>query len=155
MKERVLNRLLRRRAVRENGSLIGRWMLRTANPFKNCEISSDGSLVVFWTDRELTLFTSLSLTNGDVEARPQDQWSLEREDSNWFWKNIRLTNRYLLASTSGGTFQVKGPQYSSWQDPLANVVWAEVLCFRFEEGRIGGCQLCPSEAILLKTTRDS
>jgi serine/threonine protein kinase len=155
MKERVLNRLLRRRAVRENGRLIGRWMLRTANPFKNCEISSDGSLVVFWTDRELTLFTSLSLTNGDVEARPQDQWSLEREDSNWFWKNIRLTNRYLLASTSGGTFQVKGPQYSSWQDPLANVVWAEVLCFRFEEGRIGGCQLCPSEAILLKTTRDS
>jgi hypothetical protein len=79
MKERVLNRLLRRRAVRENGRLIGRWMLRTANPFKNCEISSDGSLVVFWTDRELTLFTSLSLTNGDVEARPQDQWSLERE----------------------------------------------------------------------------
>ncbi|KAJ5370257.1 uncharacterized protein N7496_006349 [Penicillium cataractarum] len=105
IKQRILGRFLKRRAIPEDGGHIRRWTLKTAHPFKNCEISSDGSLVVFWTDTELTLFTSLSVSSGDGEAHPQAEWSLENEDSNWFWKNVRLTNRFLLASTSGGTFR--------------------------------------------------
>jgi serine/threonine protein kinase len=106
IKQMLLSGLPPRRAIPEPGRYIGRWTLKTANPFKNCEISSDGSLVLFWTDTELTLFTSVSLSTEDVEAKPQGQWSLESENSNWIWKNIRLTDRYLIASTSGGTFQV-------------------------------------------------
>lgn len=152
--ERLRRRLTGHRVPPENGRHIGRWTLRTDKSFKNCEISSDGSLVVYWSDTDLTLFTSVSLSDGNVEARQQAQWSLGDEEgqSNWIWKNIKLTNRHLLASTSGGTFQVRSSQSPSWESSMANVERFEVLCLRLEKKHSGGCQLCSSEAVLTTTT---
>lgn len=88
----------------KNERQIGRWFVEANEPFKNCEISSDGSVVVFWSDTKLTLFTSSSLTSGKIEAKPQAEWFLESPSR--ILKNVRLTDRYLLASASGGTFRV-------------------------------------------------
>jgi serine/threonine protein kinase len=104
--ERVLNRLKRREVPLDSDKRTGKWSLKTNEPFKNCEISSDGSLVVFWSDRKVTLFTSLSLSSNTSDAKPQAEWSLERP--NCILNSIRLTNHYLLATTSESTFRVSG-----------------------------------------------
>ncbi|KAJ5980172.1 hypothetical protein N7481_007470 [Penicillium waksmanii] len=101
--ERVVGRLRGRREPIDSDKRTGKWSLKTNEPFKNCEISSDGSLVVFWSDRKLTLFTSLSLSSSTSDAKPQAEWSLEQP--NCILNSIRLTSHHLLATTSGGTFR--------------------------------------------------
>lgn len=90
---------------------VRKWFLKATKDFKDCAISGDGSLVVFWTDTELTLFTSLSLPRKGTEAKPQDEWPQDKRELSGFWKRVCLTNHHLLACTSADKFQVRKVQF--------------------------------------------
>jgi serine/threonine protein kinase len=136
--EKALSRLRGRKLPSDNDRRIVKWSLRTNEPFKNCEISNDGSLVVFWSDRKLTLFTSLSLSSSTSDAIPQAEWSLESlMRPNCILNSVRLTNRYLLATTSGGTFRVcDSPLYFSYfMDHLSNLIRSKCDVFSLKKGQ--------------------
>lgn len=90
---------------------VRKWSVKVTKDFKDCTISGDGSLVVFWTDTELTLFTSLSLPREGCEAKPQDEWPPDNRELSGFWKRVCLTNHHLLACTSADKFQVRNFQF--------------------------------------------
>jgi serine/threonine protein kinase len=82
------------------------WLLHAPEAFKGCEISADESVVAFWTDTKISLYTSQSLGPADSGlVRPAAECSIQIPECRW--KSISLTRNYLVASTSGGTFQVR------------------------------------------------
>ncbi|KAJ5867576.1 hypothetical protein N7534_002129 [Penicillium rubens] len=46
---------------------VERWYLREPEPFKGCEISPDGTVIAFWTDTKISLYTSQSLEQEEVD----------------------------------------------------------------------------------------
>ncbi|KAJ5155265.1 hypothetical protein N7492_008068 [Penicillium capsulatum] len=86
------------------GCHIEKWLLGSKDSFKGCEISSDGTVAVFWTDKKISLFTSQSLSSdGNDVAQPADEFIIS--ETNCVLKSIVLTDKCLVASTSGGKFQ--------------------------------------------------
>ncbi|KAK0630326.1 hypothetical protein B0T17DRAFT_636267 [Bombardia bombarda] len=80
------------------------WYLAASESFKGCEISPDGSLVAYWTDVKISLYTSQSLTSREgYIATPASEKVLDAP--NCIWKSITLTKKYLIASTTGASFQ--------------------------------------------------
>ncbi|CAI0645367.1 unnamed protein product [Colletotrichum noveboracense] len=70
---------------------------------KSCKISPNGTMLVYWSDYRLILFTSLSAPPESEETlKPAGKFSLG--GSACFWKAVALTERYLIATTTGGTF---------------------------------------------------
>ncbi|KAF0320827.1 ankyrin repeat protein [Colletotrichum asianum] len=70
---------------------------------KGCKISPNGTILVYWSDYRLILFTSLSAPPNDEETLiPAGEFPLG--GSAFFWKAVALTERYLIATTTGGTF---------------------------------------------------
>ncbi|KAL4959995.1 kinase-like domain-containing protein [Aspergillus stella-maris] len=67
---------------------VERWCLSESQPFKGSQISPDCSFVTYWTDRTILLYSSHTL-----------------EKENCFWNSVRLTEKYLVASTTSTTFQ--------------------------------------------------
>lgn len=62
-------------------------------------------MLVYWSDYRLILFTSLSAPPESEETlKPAGKFSLG--GSACFWKAVALTERYLIATTTGGTFNV-------------------------------------------------
>ena len=85
---------------------VERWYLGAPESFKGCEISPDGTVIAFWTDTKISVYTSQSLEQERVEVVcPAAEYSIQIPECRW--KSISLTRRYLIASTSGGTFQVR------------------------------------------------
>ncbi|CAP98908.1 Pc22g16200 [Penicillium rubens Wisconsin 54-1255] len=83
---------------------VERWYLREPEPFKGCEISPDGTVIAFWTDTKISLYTSQSLEQEEVDiVRPAAEYPIPIRECRW--KSISLTRKHLIASTSGGTFQ--------------------------------------------------
>ncbi|KAL4927346.1 protein kinase family protein [Aspergillus undulatus] len=82
---------------------VEKWWLSETEAFKGCQASPDCSFVAYWTDRKILLYSAQSLNSarGDT-ITSVGQYSLEREDR--FWNTIRLTDRYLVASTTSATF---------------------------------------------------
>ncbi|KGO36018.1 hypothetical protein PEX1_080440 [Penicillium expansum] len=79
------------------------WNLDASEPFKGCEISPDGTVIAFWTDIKISLYTSQSLQQkGDNGIRPAAEYPIPTVG---FWKSISLTKRHLIASTSGSPVQ--------------------------------------------------
>jgi hypothetical protein len=78
-----------------------------SEPIKGCSVSSDGSLVVYWTDTNLKLYTSVSisrrLTGRHIETTSAEH---DLENSGYFWKSVRVTDEYLVASTTKMNFDV-------------------------------------------------
>jgi hypothetical protein len=85
---------------------VDSWHISPDENFKGCEISPDGSLVAYWTDNKIELYTrqSLPLREGD-NVTPTSSYSLAKSE-NCIWKSISLTQRYLVASTTGSSFNV-------------------------------------------------
>ncbi|KAK3693402.1 hypothetical protein B0T22DRAFT_420686 [Podospora appendiculata] len=80
------------------------WYLSTSEAYKGCAISPDGSLVAYWTDVKISLYTSQSLSAGEGDVvSPAAEHLLEAP--NCIWKSIGLTHKYLVASTTGANFQ--------------------------------------------------
>ncbi|KAK3335227.1 kinase-like domain-containing protein [Cercophora scortea] len=80
------------------------WYLSTSEAYKGCAISPDGSLVAYWTDVKISLYTSQSLSAGEGDVvSPAAEHLLQAP--NCIWKSIGLTHRYLVASTTGANFQ--------------------------------------------------
>lgn len=85
---------------------VEHWDLSTSEPFKGCEISPDGTVIAFWTDIKIFLYTSQSLEQEGVSGvRPAAKYPIPTPGCRW--KSISLTKRNLIASTSGGTVQVR------------------------------------------------
>lgn len=89
------------------GKTVDKWRLPRGalEAFKGCKISPDGTVIVYWSDTRITLFTTFSASNGEGGTmKAAGEFSLE--DTNYFWKAVCLTSRYLIASTTGSVFNV-------------------------------------------------
>lgn len=90
----------------QEGDLFDRWLIDINEPLKGCEISHDASVIAFWTDTRIFLYTSQSLLPlGERTMREVASWELEEHKDNRILNSLSLTERYLIVSTSG-TFQV-------------------------------------------------
>lgn len=100
-----LNRLMGDTQGPASDGRVDRWFLRADEAFKGCEISPDGSVVAFWTDTKISLFTSQSLGPADSGGliHPAAEYGPE---PGRLWKSISLTRKHLIASVSGGDIQV-------------------------------------------------
>ncbi|KAJ5512547.1 hypothetical protein N7463_002099 [Penicillium fimorum] len=83
---------------------VEHWYLGPTQSFKGCEISPDGTVIAFWTDTTISLYTAQSLKQRGIEgARSAAEYSIKTPE--YRWKSISLTRKHLIAATSGGTFQ--------------------------------------------------
>ncbi|KAJ6038519.1 uncharacterized protein N7446_005323 [Penicillium canescens] len=82
------------------------WFFNPKEAFKDCEISPDGSIIAFWTDFKISLYTQSFRRTEDDELHPVAEFSLNTTgEPRRFWKSISLTSSYLIASLSGNNFQ--------------------------------------------------
>ncbi|OHF01259.1 serine/threonine protein kinase [Colletotrichum orchidophilum] len=75
--------------------------------FKGCRVSPDGNFVAYWSDNKISLFTLSTIPNEEEEVMmvAVGEYSLESlETTSRFWKAVCLTNRYLVATTTGNIF---------------------------------------------------
>ncbi|KAJ5923408.1 hypothetical protein N7454_008653 [Penicillium verhagenii] len=92
-------------------SRVEKMFLDDNEPFKGCEISPDGHIVAFWTDFKITIYTSNTLPLADVaEPTPVAKSAAVFTISDCIWKSVSITDRYLVASTSGANFEVGDPE---------------------------------------------
>ncbi|KAK8138792.1 serine/threonine protein kinase [Apiospora sp. TS-2023a] len=83
---------------------IQQWTIPTFRAFKGCAVSRDGTLVAYYTDTMIALFTSESLSHtGTADLDPSGA-EYVLEDKECFWQCISLTSRYLIASTTKPNF---------------------------------------------------
>ncbi|KAK8021109.1 Sec34-like family protein [Apiospora arundinis] len=83
---------------------IQQWTIPTTRAFKGCAVSRDGTLVAYYTDTMIALYTSESLSHtgtGDLDPSGAEY---VLEDKDCFWQCISLTSRYLIASTTKPNF---------------------------------------------------
>lgn len=88
---------------------VDSWKLSAAEGLKGCEISPEGDLVAYWSDTKISIYNELSLpsqTNLEEPqvAHPAAEYTLELTDC--IWKSVAVTNKFLIASTTGTLFQV-------------------------------------------------
>ena len=81
------------------------WALSPSQDFKGCDISPDASLVVYWTDTKLVLYSSQSLSAREAQV-VSPVASRELEERDCIWRTAVVTSRYLIASTTGASFNV-------------------------------------------------
>ncbi|KAJ5650893.1 uncharacterized protein N7484_004616 [Penicillium longicatenatum] len=87
-------------------SRLERMYLDDNEPFKGCEISPDGQIVAFWTDFKISIYTCNSLPVAEAnEPVPVVKSADEFTISDCIWKSVSVTDKYLIASKSGGNFE--------------------------------------------------
>ncbi|KAJ5633582.1 hypothetical protein N7528_001424 [Penicillium herquei] len=97
-----LHRFFSRKDEPHLSSEVKKQFLEITDPFKGCEISPDGSVVAFWTDNTILIYTSESfLGSKDPKMRPAATWVLKNQLESRMLKSIALMEDYLVASTSG------------------------------------------------------
>ncbi|KAJ1333969.1 eukaryotic-like serine/threonine-protein kinase [Microdochium nivale] len=80
------------------------WLQANVENYKGCAISPDGALIVYWTDRKISVFTSQSLTPAMAHSvTPAAEYTLESQQ--YIWGSVCLAENWLIASTSGANFQ--------------------------------------------------
>ncbi|KAK7440161.1 serine/threonine protein kinase [Colletotrichum acutatum] len=88
--------------------IVQRWRVPRDNSdvFKGCKVSPDGSIIAYWSDNKISLFTPSSAPNADGDVlNILREHSLESMGStSRFWKAVCLTNRHLVATTTGNIF---------------------------------------------------
>ncbi|KAJ5165156.1 uncharacterized protein N7500_006986 [Penicillium coprophilum] len=99
-----INVLIGKKQESASDKRVEQWYLGPTQSFKGCEISPDGTVIAFWTDTRISLYTSQSLEQGAEGARPAAEYLIKTPE--YRWKSISLTRKHLIASTSGGTFQL-------------------------------------------------
>ena len=82
------------------------WQQTAIENFKGCEISPDATLIAYWTDLEILLYTSQSLSPGTGDKITSGSRH-KLTAPNCIWKSVALTKEYLVASTTGSNFQVR------------------------------------------------
>jgi hypothetical protein len=88
---------------------VDSWQLSAAIGLKGCDISPKGDLVAYWSDTKIRLYNELSLPPqmnfGEPPiVSPAAEYTLGLTDC--IWKSVALTDRFLIASTTGAVFQV-------------------------------------------------
>ncbi|KAK8049389.1 Sec34-like family protein [Apiospora phragmitis] len=83
---------------------IQQWTIPTFRAFKGCAVSRDGTLVAYYTDTMIALFTSESLSHTGTGGLVLAGAEYVLEDKECFWQCISLTSRYLIASTTKPNF---------------------------------------------------
>ncbi|KAI3526962.1 serine/threonine protein kinase [Colletotrichum filicis] len=91
---------------------VQRWRLSPdiRTNFKGCESSPDGTVLAFWNDAMIMLFKTSSSKEGHASAESDTRSCLKpvgerRSENTEFWKDVKLTSRYLVAATSSGKFR--------------------------------------------------
>ncbi|KAJ5307026.1 hypothetical protein N7508_006041 [Penicillium antarcticum] len=81
------------------------WFFKPKEGFKGCEISPDGSIIAFWNDFTISLYTqSFGRTEGE-NLHPVAEFSLRKTgEPRRFWKSLSLTSTYSVAILSGIDF---------------------------------------------------
>ncbi|EED20717.1 conserved hypothetical protein [Talaromyces stipitatus ATCC 10500] len=87
---------------------VDSWQLSSTEGLKGCEISPRGDLVAYWSDNQIRLYNELSLppqvTFGEPPVvSPAAEYTLGLTDC--IWKSVAVTDRFLIASTTGAVFQ--------------------------------------------------
>lgn len=90
--------------------MVEEWFLASSDDFKGCEITPDASLVAYWTDIKISLFTNQSLSSREANAVAPAA-SREIEETGCIWGTIAVTRKYLVASTTGASFNVSHSFY--------------------------------------------
>lgn len=96
-------------ALRERpsaGGNVKEWRLHGKQPFTGCTVSADATLVAYWTDINMFIYTPESLVPGDSKIASPAAGPFSLAGSNCIWKTVCLTGKYLIASTTGGSFHV-------------------------------------------------
>ncbi|KAK1752733.1 kinase-like domain-containing protein [Echria macrotheca] len=79
------------------------WSLSSKEDFNGCEISPDGSLIAYWTDVKISLYTSQSFSPREGNSVSPATWrTLQEQDC--IWKTVVITRKYLIAATTGAGF---------------------------------------------------
>ncbi|KAL3481350.1 hypothetical protein BJX99DRAFT_271288 [Aspergillus californicus] len=79
---------------------VGPWYLPGIEASKGCAISPNCSMVAHWTDRKISVYPWEPPSSSDR----MNVQSFELETDKWLWKSIRLSKKYLIASTTSPTF---------------------------------------------------
>ncbi|KAH8697600.1 hypothetical protein BGW36DRAFT_169975 [Talaromyces proteolyticus] len=144
---------IRPRSARSADRQVDVWNLSPLEPFKGCQISPNGTYVAYWTDIKISLYTShsVSLQNQNL-VKPAAEYSLESEYMNCIWKEIALTQRYLVASTTGANFQcyIFDLEAGRSVDPSLNY-WYKVSLFHPEISKLA---ISPDSKALACVLRD-
>jgi len=89
---------------------VERWNVSSAENYKGCDISPDGTLVAYWTDKTISLYTAESLRQRTIQPVPAytlGQSDGTEPDSRRIWTSVSLTQRYLVASVNSNAFKVR------------------------------------------------
>lgn len=89
---------------------VGSWQLSSVEGLKGCDISPQGTTVAYWSDTKIRLYNELSVPsqtspNEPPLMKPAAEYELRLNDC--IWKSVALTEKYLIASTTGAYFQVR------------------------------------------------
>ncbi|KAH7026591.1 kinase-like domain-containing protein [Microdochium trichocladiopsis] len=80
------------------------WRQEKLENYKGCAISPDGTLIAYWTDLKISLFTSQSLSPANEDSvTPSAEYTLQSQQ--YLWSSVSLAENWLIASTSGANFQ--------------------------------------------------
>ncbi|KXJ91907.1 kinase-like domain-containing protein [Microdochium bolleyi] len=98
----------RLRVGSRNDAMLSRrvqgWLQANVENYKGCAISPDGALIVYWTDRKISVFTSQSLSPAITHSvTPAAEYALDSQQ--YIWNSVCLAENWLIASTSGANFQ--------------------------------------------------
>lgn len=89
-------------------------ILEEADPFKGCDIAPNGSVIAFWTDFKLSYYTEESVYKAESlqSAEPNGPPGLAPAKGTFsidhsIWKSVSVTDKYLVASVSSASFEVR------------------------------------------------
>ncbi|KAJ5759042.1 hypothetical protein N7520_006198 [Penicillium odoratum] len=105
---------------------LQRMFLDGKEPFKGCEISPDGYIVAFWSDSMISIYTSNTLPLAEAsELVPVAKSAGEfiEPDLHFIWKSVSVTDKYLIASTSGGNFRCYVFDFQRGPSPGENLLY--------------------------------
>ncbi|PMD67465.1 kinase-like protein [Hyaloscypha bicolor E] len=100
---------------------ISQWTMSLSGP-KGCSVTADATLAAYWTDKTIALCTAQMLSNagssGTLDNGPV--FTLPGGE-NVTWRDVRLTEVFLVASTNKDRFQVRRRTNFSWVDAYTRV----------------------------------
>ncbi|KAJ5765990.1 uncharacterized protein N7511_003606 [Penicillium nucicola] len=82
------------------------WFFKPKEAFKDCDISPDGSIIAFWNDFTIWLYTQSCERIVGQDLYPVAEFLLDKNsEPRRFLKSLSLTDKYLIVSLSGNDFQ--------------------------------------------------
>ncbi|KAL2869112.1 protein kinase family protein [Aspergillus lucknowensis] len=100
-----LNRIISVRGNSSDDRNVDSWYLSDVESAKGCQISPDCSRIAYWTDDKIFLYSAdsqLPAAGSVIESAAE--YTREEGGGTFYWRSIRLTRQYLVASTTQSSF---------------------------------------------------